>query len=387
MATPRKLDQEKQREVAVAYLCGVKPEIIGEKYDVSDATIRGNIIGKYSREWNDPLVEHLRETPGRDRARNSASVYLSSRGRNIYYTDLIDGTPEAVTDIVKEHIYDPEIEKIIEETSLNLYVETSENHEKLLDNICWGFNSYSIVNKLLLGKLEERYQDYNQKFSLSEIFGEVKDEVVKGVKKGGLSCTPKKRELIDYVLGSLEDTEEKVIRLRFGLYDNSIMSPDEVSQDLQIDRKEVKQIEDKALRRLSHPYNSNVLKGLIGLVTDRQAEEHLDMIKAQRERHEWRDELYSEIKESVLNEVSKSLGQLKDLERRREDYLSSRRDITVDELELSVRTANCLNNLGFRTIKELLEYTPEELLKTKKIGRKSLRELNEIMKDFGLTFF
>ena len=97
--------------------------------------------------------------------------------------------------------------------------------------------------------------------------------------------------------------------------------------------------------------------------------------------------MYSEIKESVLNEVSKSLGQLKDLERRREDYLSSRRDITVDELELSVRTANCLNNLGFRTIKELLEYTPEELLKTKKIGRKSLRELNEIMKDFGLTFF
>ncbi len=57
---------------------------------------------------------------------------------------------------------------------------------------------------------------------------------------------------------------------------------------------------------------------------------------------------------------------------------------TVDELELSVRSANCLKKANIRYIGELVQKTEAELLKTKNFGRKSLKEIKEIVDDLGL---
>ncbi len=57
---------------------------------------------------------------------------------------------------------------------------------------------------------------------------------------------------------------------------------------------------------------------------------------------------------------------------------------TVDELELSVRSANCLQNANIKYIYELVEKTEAEMLKTKNFGRKSLNEIKEILADMGL---
>ena len=57
---------------------------------------------------------------------------------------------------------------------------------------------------------------------------------------------------------------------------------------------------------------------------------------------------------------------------------------TVEELELSVRSANCLKNTDIRLIGELVQKTEAEMLKTKNFGRKSLNEIKEILAQMGL---
>jgi DNA-directed RNA polymerase subunit alpha len=56
----------------------------------------------------------------------------------------------------------------------------------------------------------------------------------------------------------------------------------------------------------------------------------------------------------------------------------------VDELELSVRSYNCLKNANIKTIAELVQKTEQEMLKTKNFGRKSLNEIKEIISKMGL---
>jgi DNA-directed RNA polymerase subunit alpha len=59
-------------------------------------------------------------------------------------------------------------------------------------------------------------------------------------------------------------------------------------------------------------------------------------------------------------------------------------DKSVEELELSVRSYNCLKNANIRTLRELVEKTEGEMLKTKNFGRKSLNEIKEILATMGL---
>ena len=58
---------------------------------------------------------------------------------------------------------------------------------------------------------------------------------------------------------------------------------------------------------------------------------------------------------------------------------------SVDELELSVRSYNCLKNANIGTLYELVQKTEPEMLKTRNFGRKSLNEIKEILDDMGLS--
>ena len=60
-------------------------------------------------------------------------------------------------------------------------------------------------------------------------------------------------------------------------------------------------------------------------------------------------------------------------------------DKSVEELELSVRSYNCLKNANIRTIRELVQKSEGEMLKTKNFGRKSLNEIKEILATMGLS--
>jgi len=60
-------------------------------------------------------------------------------------------------------------------------------------------------------------------------------------------------------------------------------------------------------------------------------------------------------------------------------------DRSVEELELSVRSYNCLKNANIQTIRELVQKSENEMLKTKNFGRKSLNEIKEILVKMGLS--
>src|SRR5262249_1894888 len=58
---------------------------------------------------------------------------------------------------------------------------------------------------------------------------------------------------------------------------------------------------------------------------------------------------------------------------------------SVDELELSGRSANCLKNAGLRTIRDLVQRSEKEMLETKNFGRNSLNEIGDILRPMALS--
>ena len=59
-------------------------------------------------------------------------------------------------------------------------------------------------------------------------------------------------------------------------------------------------------------------------------------------------------------------------------------EMNIDELELSVRSYNCLKRASINTVEELINKTPEEMMKVRNLGRKSLDEVFAKLKELGL---
>ncbi|MGH7261755.1 MAG: DNA-directed RNA polymerase subunit alpha, partial [Nitrospiraceae bacterium] len=80
------------------------------------------------------------------------------------------------------------------------------------------------------------------------------------------------------------------------------------------------------------------------------------------------------------------LGETKPEARREEERREINKNLfrSVNELELSVRAANCLKNANIKTIADLVQKTEMEMLKTKNFGKKSLNEIKEILVEMGL---
>jgi DNA-directed RNA polymerase subunit alpha len=83
--------------------------------------------------------------------------------------------------------------------------------------------------------------------------------------------------------------------------------------------------------------------------------------------------------EDLVEQASESMPEMP-----RASALNENLDKSVEELELSVRSYNCLKNANIRTIRELVQKTEPEMLKTKNFGRKSLNEIKEILHTMGL---
>jgi DNA-directed RNA polymerase subunit alpha len=92
--------------------------------------------------------------------------------------------------------------------------------------------------------------------------------------------------------------------------------------------------------------------------------EHLDIFINPDERSEGKSEAGSE---ESQREVNKNLSR------------------GVNELELSVRAANCLKNANIKTIDDLVQKSEGEMLRTKNFGKKSLNEIKEILSEMGLS--
>ncbi len=84
---------------------------------------------------------------------------------------------------------------------------------------------------------------------------------------------------------------------------------------------------------------------------------------------------FEEVAEAVEEPAERGMGQMNEVLNR-----------SVEELELSVRSYNCLKNANIQTIGDLVQKTEAEMLRTKNFGRKSLNEIKEILTNLGLAF-
>ena len=62
------------------------------------------------------------------------------------------------------------------------------------------------------------------------------------------------------------------------------------------------------------------------------------------------------------------------------------RNMSIEEMDLSVRSYNCLKRAGINTVEELTNKTSDDMMKVRNLGRKSLEEVIEKLKELGLSF-
>lgn len=67
-------------------------------------------------------------------------------------------------------------------------------------------------------------------------------------------------------------------------------------------------------------------------------------------------------------------------------YLKQTLNTTIEEMDLSVRSYNCLRRAGIQTLEDLTKHTENEMYKVRNLGKKSLREIKEKLLGFGLAF-
>tara|TARA_Y100000310_G_scaffold287633_1_gene312668 strand:+ start:1294 stop:2466 length:1173 start_codon:yes stop_codon:yes gene_type:complete len=376
MTTQKKLNKEEEREAALTFLCGVNIDYIHQRYDISNDTIRRNIVRKRSRGWNDPLIEFYRQTSPYNKDINSAHMFLSFQNINFEPkpTGLIDSERDRpIYDMVNKLIYTPKIEKVIKKTALKEYMNLHRPYDNFLGAILGRsfpkIGAESVVNKTLIQKLSEAYEP-KKKILLGKIFYSVGNIIIDKVREGGLVWTDLKKSIVHKSLEILTDKEKTIIGTRFGLDGYGWpKSLDEIGKDFSLTKERIRQIELRSLNRLGLSQYLKTLED--GLMTDNDLKNSLDQIRYQEEKSELRRELYSEIKEEIINNQLKLLPS---------EIVSTK----IDELDVSIRTLNCLNNLNVKTIGELSSKTEKELIKEKNLGIRSLREIKEILGERGI---
>tara|TARA_Y100000310_G_scaffold269052_1_gene281979 strand:- start:2275 stop:3441 length:1167 start_codon:yes stop_codon:yes gene_type:complete len=385
MGTPRILNDEQEREVALAYLCGFDAEEIGSDYGVGPDTVRISILGKRSREWQDPLVEFYRSTPPQRKSRNAAHAYLGTNGRDVPRKELLDEFPEAVLDRVSG-LYVSGIEGVVDATHLKFFIDPSNGYQELVSAVFGYTNPTLYVRNRFLDNLGEAYQSEDN-LGLDRVLSETQRGILSLIKEGGFALTPAKMDLVKIALEKLTDLEVDVISRRFGLEGERSMSFDELADSYEVTPERIRQVEAKALRKLRHPSRSKYLRPLASPATPDAIEAHLEELKMQKERNEWYEALEPEIRRKVLNEVATDSQLFRSLQAQREKGLGDVGMTSVDELELSVRTANVLQNLNVRNFQDIMEISHSDFLRGKNAGRKSLNELRTVLlDDYGLVW-
>ena len=89
---------------------------------------------------------------------------------------------------------------------------------------------------------------------------------------------------------------------------------------------------------------------------------------------------------SLFEEVSEIAKNVDVIAEKVEEENNKYEDMTIEELDLSVRSYNCLKRAGIQTVLELTQKSEEDMMKVRNLGKKSLKEVKEKLMAFGLSF-
>lgn len=88
---------------------------------------------------------------------------------------------------------------------------------------------------------------------------------------------------------------------------------------------------------------------------------------------------------NLFIDMTQSINSMEIMVEKEEDVKGKALEMTIEELDLSVRSYNCLKRAGINTLEELTEKTEEEMMKVRNLGKKSLEEVTEKMGALGLS--
>lgn len=223
-----------------------------------------------------------------------------------------------------------------------------------------------------------------QKYSLPPAFSdELQRRVFYKLVTGEYSLpvvTYNEKEIVNDALSVLSDDERHVVRLYF--FENKTYRA--ISDVLSMPPERVRQLMSKTLQKLRHPSRSHTLKQFVMTPED-----------LRRVLREAQDGFESVCK--IVLEARKLLSQKlpgdQELQGRSlsrqytvrplSQYKASAMDI--EELELSTRLYHALKNHNVEMVEELLEFTENQLLRIRNIGKKSLKEIKEVLEMYGLS--
>lgn len=156
---------------------------------------------------------------------------------------------------------------------------------------------------------------------------------------------------------TLTEREHGVLSLRY----EHCMILDDVGKYFNVTRERIRQIERKAMRKLWNPYRR---KNYILL-------EYSEVEKAETEKH------VVIMQNMILEDRLKAYESLEDIseEKEKAPETITLDDISIAELDLSVRSYNCLVRRGYKTIGSLRDVSREELMNIRNLGRKSYLEI------------
>ena len=186
---------------------------------------------------------------------------------------------------------------------------------------------------------------------------------------------------IGMVIANLSDREAEVLRLRY----QKNKTYEELTEVFGVGRERIRQIEHKALRRMRKKTVMKLLRMGVSAWMDELIEESAERIAEERipkqvhqiltERLAWAEEKQNE-KEAELLRMARD-GEMED------PKVILAENITVEEMELSVRSDNCIKRAGMNTAADIIAKTYEEMSEVRNLGRKSLEEIILKLKELG----
>ena len=166
-------------------------------------------------------------------------------------------------------------------------------------------------------------------------------------------------------------------------YYKDVRDLEDIGKSLDVTRERIRQIIGKAIRKLKHPTNRDMLlqgKDKFELISINEKEEIIkefkekisyDLIVEWIGNHEITEELLN-VCHSVINTYNNGP--------------KGQGEATIEDLDLSVRSYNCLKRWGIHTLKDLTSMTRDDMMKVRNLGKRSLKEIESKLKEIGLTF-
>ena len=87
----------------------------------------------------------------------------------------------------------------------------------------------------------------------------------------------------------------------------------------------------------------------------------------------------------LFMDLTESTGDLEIMVEKEEEQKDRLMEMTIEELDLSVRSYNCLKRAGINTVEELTRRTEEDMMKVRNLGKKSLQEVKEKLAALNLS--